>query len=216
MVVARWVAVLLLFPLALAADNGRLLFTSMADGTVGVIFPESILRDDEVRPQLTSGLTITFAAVARNGDRARTGARVEIRYDLWEDKYLVRKTEFDGSRSSASFRSFDDLSRWWRSTPLRLLRTGAISRRVDVELRVLPFSAAESRDAREWLEKGAGVTQRSAQPGFADPRPSTDRAAAEPRLPSAGVIDALIGTSLEAKPLITFRWRAELPFGEGR
>ena len=69
---------------------------------------------------------------------------------------------------------------------------------IDVELRVLPFSAAESRDAREWLAKSGGVTeQRSA-------------ATPEARLPSAGVIDALIGTSLDAKPMITFRWRAEL------
>ena len=42
--------------------------------------------------------------------------------------------------------------RWWRN-PTRLLSTNDDRLLVDVELLVLPFSAQEERDAREWLSK---------------------------------------------------------------
>ncbi len=102
--VGRWLVVLVLLPAALLADNGRLLFTAMPDGTVGVSFPATVLDDDEVRLQLKSGLTTTFAAVAINGGGIRTGARIEVRYDLWDEKYLVRRIELDGSAMRVSSR----------------------------------------------------------------------------------------------------------------
>lgn len=203
LMVGRWIAAVLFLPVALLAGNGSLALTEMPDGTTGVTFPASVLHDPEVRQQLKSGLTTTFSAIAKS-EGIQTGARIEIRYDLWDEKYVVRRIDFDGSSARLSLPSVDDLEKWWSSTPVRLLKTAPKPRRVDVELRVLPFSPAESRDAREWLARSGGVTER---------RSST---APESRLPSVGVIDALIGTSLDAKPLISFRWRVELAPGDAR
>ena len=201
MVAARWLAaVLLLVPGIVIADSDRPSFIVMTDATIGVTFPVSALSDDEVKAQLKSGLTTTFVAIATSVDRARSMARVEIRYDLWDEKYIVRRIDFDGAASRSQFSSLEELERWWRTSPLRLLKKGTPDGRVDLELRVLPFSAAEERDTREWLSKGGGsvASRGAAAEGPAGAAPSTT------------VIEALIGTSLEARPLLTFRWRSTL------
>lgn len=201
MVAARLLAVaLLLVPGISLAQSDRPSFTIMNDGTVGVTFPLAALSDDEVKAQLKSGLTTTFVAVATMPDRARSIARVEIRYDLWDEKYLVRRIDFDGAASRSQFSGFEELERAWRASPLRLLRKGTPNGRVDLELRVLPFSAAEERDTRDWLAKGGGSMAARGTPaaqGGLVAAPST-------------VVETLIGTSLEARPLLTFRWRTDL------
>jgi len=57
---------------------------------------------------------------------------------------------------------------------------------------VLPFSAAEEEDARQWLSKAGGVG-------------SASRGARSP-----GLVDVLIGTTIQAKPLLTFQWTVDV------
>jgi hypothetical protein len=150
---------------------------SVANGAVTVALPANVLQTPVVKKQLASGLTTTFIlAVKPHG-----GAQIEIRYDLWDEVYLVRRIEFDGRREAQKIAP-DQLEKWWRA-PVRI---GEAAPRVDLQLLVLPFSGQEERDAREWLSKSGGVAGGS------------------------GLVDALIGTTISARPLVSFRWSADL------
>lgn len=165
-------------------------FINQPGGVVAVTLPASILSDREVRKQLGSGLTTTFLIAARQRESNRTsGARVEIRYDLWDEVWLVRKIEFDRKVEQTRVASFEALEKWWR-TPMRLLSTGAARVALQIDLTVLPFSAAEKEDARQWITKSGGVGTASGG--------------------GAGLVDVLIGTTIDAKPITTYRWNVEL------
>lgn len=184
----------ILFSLLFAASAARaqqppLAFTVQPGGVVAATLPLSILQDESVRKQLRSGLTTTFLLVARQRDtRAVSGARIEVRYDLWDEVWIAQKVEFDRKSERQRLASLDALEKWWR-TPLRVLATKAARVPLQVDLSVLPFSAAEEEDARQWITKSGGV-------GAGDA--------------GAGLVDALIGTTLSAKPLASYRWNVEL------
>jgi hypothetical protein len=145
-----------------------------------VALPDSVLKDAHVKSRLESALTTTFIVKTSLGG----AARIEIRYDLWDEVYRVRRN--NGAQQTVARK---DLEQWWR-TPIDGGRAGA-NGRIDVELIVLPFSAAEESDARQWLSKSGGAGAPSANP------------------PS--IVDVLIGTTLSARPVVSFRWTAEVP-----
>ncbi|HEV7920972.1 MAG TPA: hypothetical protein VGR02_09310 [Thermoanaerobaculia bacterium] len=185
----------LLAALVLAASLARgqeqpLGVSVLPGGTIGVALPLSILQRSDVRKQLGGGLTTTFLITARDGD-TKGGARIEVRYDLWDEVYYVRRIEFDARQERQRFTA-EQLERWWRTTPVRLLATTQDALRLQVELSVLPFSAAEEEDARQWLSKSGGVG--SASHGARSP----------------GLVDVLIGTTIQARPLLTFKWAVEV------
>lgn len=190
MIPARIFALFLL----LAALNARaqqppLAFTVQPGGVVAATLPLSVLNDASVRKQLRSGLTTTFLLVARQRDtRVVTGARIEIRYDLWDEVWIAQKVEFDRKSEQQRLASLEALEKWWR-TPLRVLATRAARVPLQVDLSVLPFSAAEEEDARQWITKSGGVGAGEA---------------------GTGLVDALIGTTLSAKPLASYRWNVDL------
>jgi hypothetical protein len=141
-------------------------------GVVAATLPLSILNDPSVKKQLPSGLTTTFLIVTRQREsRVVTGARIEIRSDLWDE-----------------LASLDALEKWWR-TPLHPFATSAPRVGLQVDLSVLPFSAAEEADAREWITKSGGVGTGGG---------------------SGGLVDTLIGTTITAKALPSYRWNVEL------
>ena len=218
MVTRPLVALLLVFLVflsaaAFAAEMGRPAYAVTPEGLVAVSFPSEVLRSEEVRRQLTSGLTTSFVVVATAGAaRVRSGARVEVRYDLWDEQFLVRKIELDGRVTPQTFTSVDAFEKWWRGNAIRLVRVPPNTNplRVELELTVLPFSAAEQNQTREWLSKSASVAGRS-QPPPRGTTPSTDVPAA-----SSTLIDALIGTTIHARPLLTFRWRTDVVLAAAR
>lgn len=181
------VLALLLAALSLRAQEQRPSFSTSGD-VVSASFPVSILQEKSVRKQLGSGLTTTFLIAAHQRD-AKTGARIEVRYDLWDEVWIVKRVEFDGRVDRQRLASNDALEKWWR-TPLRLLATSADRVSLQVELNVLPFSAAEEQDARDWISKSGGVG--TAGSG------------------GSALVDALIGTTLSAKPITTHRWSVDL------
>ncbi|HUR80800.1 MAG TPA: hypothetical protein VM733_08540 [Thermoanaerobaculia bacterium] len=174
--------------LALSARAQRPAF-SVQNGVIAATLPASILQNASVKKQLGSGLTTTFLVVAREGKRV-SGARVEIRYDLWDEVWLVKRVELDGRTDRQRIASNEALEKWWR-TPLRLLAaTNADRVLLQVDLNVLPFSAAEEEDARQWITKSGGVGTAAGGGG--------------------GIVDALIGTTISAKPITSFRWNVDL------
>src|SRR5437773_8919791 len=129
---------------------------------ISVSLPSWILQKPVVKKQLASGLTTTFVVIAKRRDGSgRGGARIEIRYDLWDEVYIVRRLEFDNRRDAQRLAP-DQLERGWRNET-RLMAASDERVVLEVELLVLPFSAQEERDAREWLSKsgGAGAAERS-------------------------------------------------------
>jgi hypothetical protein len=178
-----------LFAVPLFAQRTALAFSVQPGGVVAATIPLTILQDPNVRKQLNSGLTTTFLIVARQRDtRVTTGARIEVRYDLWDEAWVVRRIEHDRKSERQSIATLEALEKWWR-TPVRLLATSAARVSLQVDLSVLPFSAAEEEDARQWISKSGGVGTTGG---------------------GSGLVDALIGTTIAAKPLTTYRWNVEL------
>ena len=176
-------ALLLVFAASTALAQQRPSATLNGDRVL-VSLPESVLKDPHVKSRLESALTTTFILKTSLG----VAARLEIRYDLWDEVWLVRKIDFDRHIEQQRIASFDALSKWWKTTT-RVFSTTASRTVLDIELRVLPFSAAEEKDAREWISKAGGV-------------PATS--------PGGGLIDALIGTTITARPITTYRWSVDL------
>ncbi|HEY0158616.1 MAG TPA: hypothetical protein VGF28_15135 [Thermoanaerobaculia bacterium] len=173
----------------LAHGQERPAFVIRPGGVVAATLPASILADSDVQKRLGSGLTTTFLVTARNRTTGTvSGARLEVRYDLWDEVWLVRKVEFDRKNEQQRITSRDALEKWWR-TPVRILATAGDRVPLQIDLDVLPFSAAEREDARQWMSKSGGVGTASG---------------------SGGIVDALIGTTLAAKPIISYRWNVEL------
>ena len=176
----------LLLPLFVRAQQ-KPSFSIQAGGVVAATMPLAILADVDVKRQINSGLTATFLVVARNRTTtAASAARMEIRYDLWDEVWIVRRMDFDRKAEQLKITSKEALEKWWR-TPLRLLATTAPSVSLQIDMTVLPFSAAEKEDARQWISKAGGVGSGG-----------------------AGLVDALIGTTIDAKPITTYRWNVEL------
>ena len=187
--VKRALLAVLVIAAASAHADPRPAFSVMPGGTVAVALPQSLLQDATVRKQLGSGLTTVVTIIAKDtATKNNGGARFEIRYDLWDEVWLVRKTEFDGHTEALKIPSFDALLQWWHN-PTRLLTSNASPVLLSVELRVLPFSAAEEQDAREWISKSGGVASPAAAGTF---------------------VQTLIATTITARPIITHRWTAEL------
>ena len=176
--------------LSVSARGQRPSFVAQPGGLVAVVLPSSILEDARVRRQLGSGLTTTFLVTAKQrGTNRLSGARMEVRYDLWDEVWIVRKGEDGRWGERQRLTSKDALEKWWRA-PLRILATSAAKVSLQVDLSVLPFSAAEENDARDWISKSGGVGT-----------PASD---------VPGLVDVLIGTTIAAKPITTWRWNVEL------
>jgi len=167
-----------------AAPASRPVATISADGHLDITLPPNSLRNDEVQKHLTSGLTTVFLLSVND-----SGARVEIRYDLWDEKYLVTTVDSERRIRKSSIDSFEHLADWWSHTPLR---AGKASREARVKLEVIPFSASEEEDAQRWLSHSIGVNS-----GQTDPSRKSE---------TGGILDILIGTSVQRHPLQTWRW----------
>jgi len=190
-VLIRVVAIALLMLPAFAGAQPRPSFIAQPGRVVAAALPSSLLAERDVHRQLGSGLTTTFILVARQRDTDRRGAaRIEIRFDLWDEVWLVRKIEFDGKEERQRIASRELLDTWWRA-PVRLFAAAADRVALSVTLTVLPFSVAEGEDARQWMSKSGGV----AVPDGGSP-----------------LIAALIGTALSAKPIRSYRWSADVAF----
>ena len=168
------------------------------DGAIRVTLPARILTRDDVRRQLTNGLTTVFLVRGKTGD-VDGRARVEIRYELWDEVFLTTILDTQGRRN-ASLPSFEGLVKWWEQTPLHLRGvSGAFRSRSPMELTVdvLPFSAREEADAEQWLSRSVAKAQSASELGKELPQPGDG---------GSNFFDILIGTAIKRKPVMQFRW----------
>lgn len=188
-------AALLLAFLALGA-SGRVRelprVAVQANGTYEVTLAPAVLLKREVRKQLDSGLTTAFVVSMRGSGALRGGVRVEVRYMLWDEHYAVTTLEGDGRSQKLTLASYDKLVAWWNATPLRLAANQTTrDRHVRVTLEVLPFSAREEAETKRWLAESLG-NSRTRQ--------------GEPQSTSGPILDVIIGTSIQRRPILEYRW----------
>jgi hypothetical protein len=162
-----------------------------------------VLARPEVRPHLTTGLTTTLlvevSAVDGEGRRAKGGGKVDVRYEPWDELFLVSAMGIDGRVRRESLPSFDRLLAWWRGLNLPVLAAdplrGSGTWSVAVRLSVIPFSQSEQRATQRWLTDSIEHRQRG------------DAAAPVGRSePLTGTLDALLATSIKRQRLVSYDW----------
>lgn len=169
----------------------------------------SLLDRPEIRKQLDSGLTATLAFEVRttgaSPERVRGGARVDVRYELWDEVYLVTRFDAAGRRELLRFDTFDKLGRWLREVRLPVLPQPRAPGpwQAEVRLRVIPFSQAEQRKTQRWLtESMAGEAEGSAG--------AVSQALEDRPTSLAQVLQLLVATSIGRPALFEQEWT--LPF----
>lgn len=206
--VALAAAVLVPGTLVAAAEGAAPALERAADGRVRIAALPPVLDRPAVREQLASGLTTSFVLELREPGllAATVGAgRVDVRYELWDEVYLVAAAGADGARRHLRFADLPALAAWWRRPGLVLAPEIAAGRRtLRLRLRVIPFSASEQRDAQAWL------TESLAEPrGGAAER--TDDAAEEAGRPLDHLFRVLLATSIARGTLLEEEWEVALP-----
>ena len=168
--------------------------------------------DEAVRPHLETGLTTSFVFRLsfrnRAGEKVQGGARVEIRYEIWDEVYHVRQLGIDGIATRRVLPSFDDLRAWWQelhlvvfeAPPLRLAGTGEVRLMVDL----VPFSQREQDDAQRWFSDSldrAGQSEAQEVTKSADEAPE--------RLGRA--FNLLMATSIQRRALESWQFQLAHP-----
>lgn len=185
---------------------------SASDGALLITKLPTILVDEEVQDHLGTGLTTTFAFQVTVRDQAgrkmKGGARIEIRYDLWDEEYHLAGLGIDGRRLQHVTRSFDDLTQRWRELQLAVLRKRDVSqmardasrRPARIELQVIPFSGREQRDTQRWFSESIG---QSSGGNAEDVANSSDRGGQA----LGDVFNLLMATSIQRRAVQTYRWQ---------
>lgn len=212
---AAWLLALLV-PLALAsplaAINQAPAIEMSREGLALSRLPP-ILGDEEIRKQLGTGLTTSFAfqATARGAlGKVRGGARVDVRYDLWDEVYIVSRIDAAGHAAKLTLPSFERLAEWWREVRLVVIRAPAAAGvlTADVELRVIPFSQAEQLDAQRWFSQALSAEKSGGAGAVSD--------AVEDQPESfSQVINLLMATSIGRPALLEYRWKLPVPVPAG-
>lgn len=190
-------------------DGERIVITSIPD-----IFGEPAVQEN-LTTGLTTSLRLSAEVVDQSGHATRSGLLVEIRYELWEERFLLR-TVSPATTEELELVSAEELSAWWRSLILAVPARGLDEEdrwRIRVQLAVLPFSQLEEQDARRWF-------LRSVRPGDALPQPTPS--GADPEAPAAAeapgnsLLELVMTTGIRRQSVLSYDWRIVLTREERR
>jgi hypothetical protein len=111
-----------------------------------------LLSGSEVRGYLRSGLTTTLAlsvsAKGENGRRLAATARIDVRFEPWEEVFFVELSRTGFTANGARLISEEALRRHWADLRLELPLGERPKGRVSVELNLFPFSEDDEADTR--------------------------------------------------------------------
>ena len=209
---APWALLLLLLA---AAPLGAVQAPAIEGAREGVVLSRlpPIFGEEEVRKQLATGLTTSFAFEASGrtvgGGKTKGAARVDVRYDLWDEVYIVTRIDATGRASRVTLPSFERLGEWWRDARLVLIRGPAAAglASVEVALRVIPFSQAEQLDTQRWFSQALSAEKSGSAGAVSE--------AVEDQPESFGqVINLLMATSIGRPALLEYSWRLPVPAGK--
>ncbi len=174
---------------AMAAAPGRVVLRRAGE-IIMLTPPAAVLQKANVRKHLESGLTTTFAVEAGDGK-----ARIEIRYDLWDERWLTTTVDVNGREHEEALPSFARLVTWWSALALPVSRAEGTSMRV--RMSVLPFSERERSDTEAWVTRTVGLARGGSEV------PQVGRSV-------PGVLDAAIATSIQRRAVERFEWHANI------
>lgn len=164
-----------------------------------------VLSGEDVRPHLTKGLTTTVTVRVELVTPAREkhlgGAHLQIRYDLWDEVFLVQLLDVTGRSEARTLADFDELADYWKSLQLTVLadapaRPGSEAK---VEIAVIPFSETEQNDAQRWFTRSLQRAGRSGGDSLANPDDDATQTLSR-------TFHLLMATSIHREPLASRRF----------
>ncbi len=182
-------------PVAVVAESGGQLVLSRLP---------AILGEEEIEGQLTSGLTTTFVLRAEvPGKKLVGGARVDVRFELWDEVFQVVAVGIDGEGEGRELLDREALEAWWADLSLTVLEfeadTLVVGETMNLTLEVVPFSQSEQEDTQRWFSRSFAASQGRGGGRLTD--------TAERRGDSLEkVLGVLMATSIQRRPVSSFRW----------
>lgn len=210
----RWTLVLLFLASSLGAA-GAVQAPAIEAAREGLILSRlpTILSEGEIKKQLDTGLTTSFVfeTTARDarGVKTRGGARIDVRYDLWDEVYFITRIDVSGRAVRTPPLSLEKLGEWWREARLVVIRPPAAgsAQGVQVRLRVIPFSQAEQLEAQRWFSQALSAEKSGSAGAVAD--------AVEDQPESLNqVLGLLMATSIGRPALLEYKWNVSIPAGK--
>ncbi|HEX8254533.1 MAG TPA: hypothetical protein VF846_15420 [Thermoanaerobaculia bacterium] len=168
-----------------------------ADAMLVVTLKPDLLAHRDVRKQIGSGLTTTFLVTITDAQNRKGAARIEVRYEPWDEVYLVTARGIDAAAQRARLETFERLAEWWSNAALPLLPSASAVTRAQLTLEVLPFSIEEQKETQRWLSRALGEAHREQAMDASEVRGTAG---------GNSVLDALIGTSIQRRPIFRQRW----------
>lgn len=191
-------------PPAIEMENGWLVLARLP----------AILSEAEVKRQLATGLTTSFVfevkATGRAG-KSRGAARIDVRYELWDEVYIVTRIDAAGRAARVRLTSAERLEAWWRDLRLaavRVDRPGPLPSKADVRLRVIPFSQSEQLEAQRWFSQALSAEGAGGAGAVSDVE---DQPAS-----LSQVLNVLLATSIGRQALLEYAWTLTVPAGARR
>jgi hypothetical protein len=207
----RWALALLFLASRLGAAQAPAIQAAREGLTLSRL--PAILNEAEVRKQLETGLTTSFVfeTTARDARGAKTkgGARIDVRYEPWDEVYFVTRIDASGRAQKATLPSFEKLGEWWREARLVVVRPPAAgnARSVQVRLRVIPFSQAEQLDAQRWFSQSLSGEKSGSAGAVSE--------AVEDQPESLNQLLSLVmATSIGRPALLEYQWNLPIPAGK--
>lgn len=162
-----------------------------------------ILADEEVREHLNTGLTTTLQFRLGGRPKLPGGARVEIRYELWDEVFQAVASGIDGHLQRHDAATFEDLLEWWGSLRLVILDASELPepwpRTLEVIADVVPFSQSEQDDTQRWFSESIDQARRSGTEDAGDSTGTLSR-----------TFDLLLATSIQRRAIVSFPWTVTL------
>ena len=214
-----WVLPWLLFAGAAAAEEVPRLELANGEALVLSRLPP-VLADQEVRRHLGSGLTTSFnfrlQVRAEDGTRLVGLARVDVRFEPWDEVYYLVAWSVDGTLARYTLSSFAALVEQWRLLQLTLLSEGEAravrarppGEKLRVELNVIPFSASEQKDTQRWFSDSIDRAGRGNAEEVTHGSDERQQALGE-------VFNLLMATSIQRRSLVSYRWQVGVMAGGG-
>jgi len=162
-----------------------------------------VFSEDVVTRHLDTGLTTSFVfgVDAGRGRSVKGSAQVRIRYDLWDERYVLERWDARPDSPATVVLAKPKLGEWWRALELVVASSlpSAPPARAKVTLQVLPFSQAEQRDAQDWLLRSFQVGE-TGGPGGGSPKAGGGPA------PVRDLYGSMLAASVGQRSLITYSW----------
>lgn len=174
-----------------------------------------ILSEPDVAERLTTGLTATFAFLLDRPSRRglpAPGARVEIRYALWEEVFEVQTLTADGRLETHTLTSDGELEGWWDDLSLAVLDDrdrGLAARELRLRLDLVPFSRSEQIATQRWFADAVRRSQGTAEPG-------TSRSPEDAEDGLASTLAHLLSAAIERRAVRSWTFELAVPEGEPR